>query len=267
MEFGLGWNPHAEEQHADAMSSLVQPVCAASDSELPPSVDPRGELSINNQLRFNSCCGNAVDKALEFDHWIETKQVVNLSARFSYLAARTVDGTNGGPDAGASISGGAMGAKRYGCLLEEQCPYWTGGFDPTLSDEMLRLASPHRAQSAVNLGTDVDAIRRFIGSGQGGVIIGIWWTTGFRDYHGGVMTHRPGGSTLGGHALAVLGYTVDGNLIIFNSHDKTYGDGGCIIIAPDVLYQELAASPFGAMGISGLPVFTKRKFSWQGAFA
>jgi len=272
MEFGLGWNPDAEDKHADAIASLVRPVCTAVDSELPKTVDPRGILSINNQLQFNSCDGNSIDKCLEFDHWIETRNVIDLSARFSYLAARMMDGTNDGPDAGASIRGGALGAKEIGCVLEQKFPYWKRGeqFSSHVPEELLTAAKSHRVQSVAELGTDIDAIHRFIGTAQGGVSIGIWWTTGFRDYRGGPMTRRPGGSTLGGHALAVLGYLVSGGhlfFIVFNSHDESYGDKGCIIIAADVLYQELHASPFGAMGVSGLPTFTKRKFSWQGVFA
>lgn len=269
---GLGLLP-PDGRHDAAMAAMSKPMCAASDAEIPESVDYGDIISINDQGPRNSCCGNAVDKALEIDHYIETKQVINLSARFSYLAARTIDGTNDGPDQGAMIEGGARGAHELGCVLEDQFPYWRDDekFDPTLPSEIKLIAAKGRCESICPFQSD-DEMVRFIGTGQGAGIFGIWWNEALANYDGAQPIHRSmgGGSVLGGHALSTGEYvTINGEIyfIVRNSHGLRYGNRGRIIVHRRVLWNAIKAAPWGAWGITSKKSFTKRPFpGFQGVF-
>lgn len=265
MRPGLGLLP-PDGRHDAAMAAMTQPMCAASDAELPESVDYGDIISINDQGPRNSCCGNAVDKALEIDHYIETEQVINLSARFSYLAARTIDGTNDGPDAGAMIEGGARGANEIGCVLEEQFPYWRNdeAFDPTMPGEVKLIAAKGRCKSICRF-RSADEMVRFIGTRQGASIFGMWWNESIANYDGAQPIRRSlgGGGTLGGHALETGEYvTIDGEIffIVRNSHGVRWGNRGRMFVHRDVLWNAIQAAPWGAYGLSGLPTFTKRPF-------
>lgn len=253
------------------MTALSKPTCTVSDSEIPAEVDP--VLSVNDQGPFGSCCGMAVDKALERDHFIEAGEVINLSARFSYLAARTMDGNNRGPDRGAQIEGGARGAAELGCVEEKDFPYWPfdeQAFDPELPESILELAAKHKVRSVAPMGS-MDEIIRFIGSGQGAVIYGIFWTEGMQAYAGRApITRDPGGYERGGHALCIPGYmNVNGERWpkTWNSHGIAYGNGGTFVAEPGWLWRKIRQAPWGAWGISGLASFKVRPFrGMEGVF-
>ena len=131
---GLGWEPGLEAIHTAEIAHLRQSFVAADGDDLPDAVDPGDTLTINDQGRRNSCCGNAIDKALEWDHWLSHRRKVNLSARWSYCAAKRIDGSDLSRDAGASIRGGCRGAAEIGCVEESAFPYWAANepFSATL---------------------------------------------------------------------------------------------------------------------------------------
>lgn len=261
MERGLGWRPDLEPQHANIVAAMQRPMCAVSAERLPDNVDPGDKLTINDQRHFSSCSGNAIDKILEWDHLLEHKTPVNLSARFSYLAARTIDGTNSQGDGGASISGAARGAAEIGCVKEEVLPYWPDdNFDPTLSSEVLRTASEKKLRAICDI-RSYDEYINFVGTGQGAVALGIWWTQGLANYRGGDPITSVGGGRLGGHAVAAIGYVTWRGMKcpkIWNSHGDGYGNKGTFWVTPDVFTMFLNG-PFGAKGMSGSPAFTKRR--------
>ena len=254
---GLGLLP-PDGRHDTAMAVLERPMCAATDAEIPDEVDPVDTLCVNDQGPFNSCCGNAVDKALERDHHISTGEIINLSARFSYCAARMIDGTNDGPDQGAQIEGGARGASEIGCVTEETLPYWPfdqNAFDPEIPQPVLNQAGQHKARAIARMRSIEEAIR-FLGSGQGALIFGIWWTTGLQNFSGGgPITRDPGGRVVGGHALCLPAYkTISGYRWPkpWNSHSRRWGDNGTMTVEPDLLWRWVQAAPWGMYGISGL---------------
>lgn len=238
-------------------------MCAATDAEIPDEVDPADTLDVNDQGQRNSCCGNAVDKALERDHNIATGEVINLSARFSYLAARIIDGTNDGPDQGAQIEAGARGSLEIGYVTEQVLPYWRDGeqFDPELPLSVLDIASKSKAPSICRM-RSMDEIIRFIGSGQGAVIYGIWWTEGLMNFRGSEPIRSSfGPGNVGGHALCIAGYKNIGGEKwpkTWNSHGRGWGDNGTFTANPDLLWRAIEEAPWGAYGISAGAKFSKR---------
>mgnify|MGYP003657973274 CR=1 FL=1 len=270
---GLGLLP-PDGRHDAAMSRLMKPMCAATDAEIPDEVDPGEILTVNDQGPFNSCCGNATDKALEWDRWLTTGKRENLSARFSYCAARMIDGTNDGPDAGAQIEAGARGSSEIGFVTEADLPYWDyqngEGFDPEIHPDMLKLAQQNKAQSIVRM-RSMDECFRFIGTNQGGIIYGIWWTQELQNYDGSFMIQQSfGSSVVGGHALCLPGYkTIDGEKCpeTWNSHSVRWGSKGRMVTRPNVLWKAIEAAPWGAYGISCGKSFTKKPFQgFHGVF-
>lgn len=260
--FGLGWNPDNESRHDDAMKALWQPVCAVADSEIADAIDYGNAIPVKNQLHFNSCDGNATATALQGDEFLTYGKSVELSARASYIFARLMDGTNDGPDAGASIQGGAIGAKEYGAVSERDFPYYQYGdrFDPSMPADILQLAGNHRIRSACPL-RNYDEWLRFVGTRQGTTIIGIWWTDALANYRGEGPVINDRGRRVGGHALAAFEY-IDVNgvkyPVVRNSHAPDWGRKGRMWVAPDIFDRWLTYAPFGAMGVSGLPRFSKR---------
>jgi hypothetical protein len=198
---------------------------------------------------------------------LETGDVVNLSARFSYITTKIVDGTFDGPDAGASISGAAIAATRYGECEESLCPYWRdderyNNFIPPAAYEQ---ATNHKLRTFTPI-DNWDAGRTFIGSGQGGIIFGITWTWGLANFQGTILTKRDlGGGYLGEHAVCLCGYTKDGRGIFYNSHGTGWGSNGTAEVDPAVLDYWFRNSQHGFRGFSDLPSFRERVLkSWEG---
>lgn len=267
MTHGLGLLP-PDGRHDEAVAAMSRPMCAATDAEIPDDVDASDSLTVNDQGPFNSCDGNATDKALERDVFLATGEKKNFSARFSYLAARVIDGTNDQPDGGATIEGGAVAAHKMGRVLESEFPYWDyqngEGFDPTLPPHILQLGLQNCAQSIVRM-PSMEACLRFLGTGQGAIVYGMWWTEELMNYGGGSapISHSFGTSTVGGHALCMAGYhTVDGEKCpeTWNSHGVRWGNQGRMIVRPNLMWQAIQAAPWGAWGISCGSSFTKKPF-------
>ena len=270
MNFGLGWNPDLEAQHAAALTALHQPLCALS-AAIPDVIDPRSTIHCNNQGPFNSCEGNSRAKCLEYCNWVISGTWTKLSARFSYLTTKIVDGTLNGPDAGASIAGGVLASTKYGECTEERLPYWnwsageqySNGIPPSATE----MGLAHRLRSSTPLRSYDEGIA-FLGGGVGAITFGITWTTDLRDCTGVITAVR--GTALGGHAVAILGYIPRGGErwpLLYNSHSKSWGDNGTALVAPRLFDDWCRNSPYGVYGVSDLPVFTQRTFSWKGLVA
>lgn len=261
MQFGLGLRPDLEAQHADALRALRQLTCAPS-APLPAEVDPRPFIKALNQGYRNTCCGHARALVSGFCGWIETGVYVPVSRRYCYLTTKIVDGTLRGGDEGASISGAALASTKYGECRETTLPYWGDGerYSTGIPDEATREGLAHKIASHTRLQT-VDAIRQFIGSGQGGVIFGIAWTQGLANFRGKILTMRDiGGGYLGEHAVCYAGYTRDGRLIFFNSHGQGWGTNGTAEVDEEVSVHWMRNSQHGHYGESDLEVFEQRPF-------
>jgi hypothetical protein len=260
MNYGLGCNP--DNGQLAVLDSRLSCAAAAPTEPMPAEVDP--PLDVNDQLQFNSCCGNADDKASEFDHWAETGVVVNLSARFSYLTAKLIEGSSDS-DNGAQIGSAGLASQKYGKCLEETFPYWRQGerYSQDIPEPAFRMGLAHQA-GAVHQPNSVDQMLDMIGSLQAASIFGIFWYSSLAGYDGQqeVIT-RVGGGSGGGHALCCCGYkTIAGQRVpkIWNSHSRRWGRNGTMLMDPDLFWQLVTQAPFGIRAITKLPAFATRKF-------
>jgi hypothetical protein len=255
---------------SSAEIGLVDSVCSAPpvyDGDIPDTLNARKWLRVNDQGLRNSCCGNAVDKALELSRLFDLafqSHPEDLSARWSYLAALDWAQTLQRGDGGVSIEAGVMASRDTGALLESEYPYWRQGelFETELPLHLLTRARLHRVQSVARATTGEEVIQR-LGAGIGATVFGMYWTTGMGGYTGGIIDRVPGGRSLGGHAVCAVDYERSRGLIwVANSHGERWGDGGWFAVTVDTMTQ-LLAQPFGAYTVSGVQGFAPRKYRFK----
>jgi hypothetical protein len=260
-----------EATHSESLA--IDTVCAAPVIErktIPPTLGSRKWLTVNDQGDFNSCCGNATDKALEWSRWAGLDyrdEPENLSARFAYLAALAWAGNLGKGDNGVSIEAGVMAAHEIGAVLETDCPYWRdgSGIDSSISPWESK-AGLHKVRSVAKV-SSVDEVVQALGQGIAATVFGIYWTSGLANNRGEVLSRDPGGFRLGGHAVCAVDYQRGGELIeIANSHGADYGDCGRLVVTAEY-FQTLLSHPFGAFLVSGVQGFTPRPYRFQGFMA
>ncbi len=254
---------------SSAEIGLVDSVCSAPpvyDGDIPDTLNARKWLRVNDQGLRNSCCGNAVDKALELSRLFDLafqSHPEDLSARWSYLAALDWAQTLQRGDNGVSIEAGVMASRDIGALLESEYPYWRQDepFERELPSNLLTRAKLHRVQSVARATTGKEVIQR-LGAGIGATVFGMYWTAQMAAYRGGVID-RISGNRSAGHAVCAVDYQKsDGIIWVANSHGQGWGDHGWFAVTTDVMTQ-LLSQPFGAYTVSGVQGFKPRKYNFK----
>ena len=200
-----------------------------------------------NQGPIGSCQGNGLTSILERLALVLGKKI-QLSRIFAYLATQKIDGLLGS-DRGSTISGGGKLAVTHGVPLESLTGYpsrYPGKSEITkiLNDANYAAGSEYKAKSIWKVPQDVAQCMDFIGGG-GGISIGIAWNSRVIPADRIVTKFAPSGRT-GGHAMAVLGYTLGGSMIAVNSH----GDGR-YEWTPEAWLQMLKHPRTAAIGLMG----------------
>lgn len=201
-----------------------------------------------NQLQIGSCQGNDLSSCLERLRKVLNLTVEQLSRIFAYLASQKLDGLLG-RDQGSTISGGVKLALSTGVPPESMTGYPTsypGSSERAriLSPENYAAGAPYKAVSSWKVPEDPEEACNFIGGG-GAISLGIVWYSGIipRDR---IVRSYSVNARGGGHAIAVLGYDKDGNLIPVNSH----GDGP-FKITPDAWRGMMRHNYTAAIGLVG----------------
>jgi C1A family cysteine protease len=184
-----------------------------SVGDTPERVDPRrssvpGFLPVEDQLAIGSCAGNALADVGEMAYTIATGQAVQLSRMFAYIAAQIVDNING--DNGSTISAGTKVA-REGICSEVVGPYpRTYPGRSYITQAMLTDRKNYILQSHTEIKQEPDA-RGFLGSGAGGIQIGISWGNEMTPDANGCI-RRFTGAGGGGHSVGIVGYVPDADI-------------------------------------------------------
>lgn len=211
-----------------------------------------------NQGRLGSCQGHGLTSVLERLAFA-CGLTVQLSEIFAYLATQKIDGLLGS-DSGSTISGGAKLAMATGVPLESVTGY-PGSYPSRsaiaqyLSKENYEAAAQHKAKSLWQVEDNLDKTLDFLGGG-GAITFGISWYSGLIPKDRVVRDFNPSrNKLLGGHAMAVLGYTKDGELKAANSHAD-----GPYIITPSAWSKMLQHRSTAAIGLMGNP--TAEPIDW-----
>ena len=249
-----GWRLDLEEH--EILNMQAKP-CMLDTFTAPDSVDHRDWLKVENQGQMGSCTGHAMTTCLEICEYIDTEgNNIQLNRMFSYITGQTVSGLVG-RDQGATIYGVVQAAKSYGICPEELWPYNSNKYTTKIPNQATSIAKEHRLQNHTRLNS-YDEIFQFLAAGQGAIIIGIRWMSDHANA-GAVLT-KNGGRRLGGHALALTGYTSRerrkrSNIIMTNSHGTGWGLNGHTEVEADLIDVWCADNYTDIYGVTDLQEF------------
>lgn len=246
------------------LPSCIQMPTAFGDEELPEEVDFTSWLRNENQQNMGSCEGHMLSNLGEIAMYIASGgEIIQFSPLFAYYASQRVDNLQG-VDRGATISAGATVATEVGWCPLELMPYPNPvRYRWELPEKCLKEAANYKCGYKTQI-TNYDQLIRFIGTGQGGVGIGILWDSNVMrpNSENCVESYRAGG---GGHAVTFAGYSTrrarDGRRYpkLRNSWGDSYGEGGTVEVSPYAIDQMFASRYTVAIGVSDLksPVIRK----------
>lgn len=225
------------------------------------TVDPRDVLKIENQSSQGACQGHAISSVCEWCYILATGNPdLQLSRAMGYYETQRIDGING--DRGSTISGGVKLATNTGICEETLWPY-PSRYDndrPNAWNDVVANASQYKIQSSYRL-KSYDAIRTFLGSGQGGVSIGISWGNSMSKSV--VDSFKAGG---GGHAIGLFSLSdrKDANgspwVWMMNSWGSNWGNRGWSEWSPRAVDQMMVHRFTVAIGLSDMPGVAPREF-------
>ena len=264
-EFIGGWLH--DEEDVEFLNSLPDesPVLAMQGTYTEVKVDPRKAMRIENQGRVGSCQGHALSSCVELSYYIATGDLTRqLSRAYGYYETQRIDSISG--DRGSTISGGIKLATTRGIPREELWKY-SGRYDARRPSDWQAVetdAAIHKIGQSYRM-SSYDGVRTFLGSGQGGISIGISW---------GREVDRPivnsfSGAGGGGHAIALLGLSdrldTSGRPFVWmmNSWGANWGNGGWSEWAPAALEQMLKHKYTACYGMSDMPNVKPREYTLE----
>ncbi|MDP8215207.1 MAG: C1 family peptidase [Candidatus Euphemobacter frigidus] len=217
--YGLGCLKDPADNR-DVPMQLVLPRITA-----PPRVDYTGLMSpVRNQGEEGTCVAFAsVVGIKEYQEQAERRRLIELSPRYLYHLCKRMDGVPGQEGTFPRI---AMKALAQNGVCPEECwpyqPYQTDHSCPTADEEAL----PFKIRTYARLNEIVEMERSL--SINGPFLAGVNVFSDWFEDHGGKIPLPPKDeSSLGGHAICIMGYSRSGNYFKFkNSWGTGWGDHG-----------------------------------------
>ena len=256
-----GWLVDDEDQQFLATLDDDSAVMGLVGSYSEVTIDPRDVLKVENQRNQGACQGHSLTSACEWCYILESgNKDLQLSRAMGYYETQRIDGIRG--DRGSTISGGVKLATNTGICEERLWPY-PGAYRnqrPMGWSEITTNAAQYKIQSSYRL-ESYGAVRAFLGSGQGGISIGISW--GSRMSKPVVESFRAGG---GGHAVGLfsLSERKDSSgrpyVWMMNSWGAKWGNRGWSEWAPKAVEQMFRHRFTVAIGLSDMPGAKPREF-------
>lgn len=260
-----GWRQDLENYDAIAALPGEDDVVALFGSYKEVAFDPRDVIRIENQGSVGACQGHGLSSVVEWCHCIASGDTgLQLSRAMGYYETQRIDKLDRRGDVGSTIDGGVQLAMTVGICREELWPYSgrydnrrPGNFELIKADaEQYRIGSKRRMQT-------YDGIRTFLGSGQGGISIGIPWD-GSMD-RPVLEQFRVGRG--GGHAIALLSLSERKDsrgrpyVWMLNSWGQRWGNNGWAEWSPTAIEQMLRHQWTVAVGLSDMPNVEPRELS------
>lgn len=227
------------------------------------AIDPRTVMHIENQGSVGACQGHSISSCVEWCYIIATSDTsLQLSRAMGYYESQRIDGIRG--DRGSTINAGVKLATKSGICREELWPY-SGRYNNTRPDDyqaVLEDAAQYRIKSAVRL-TSYDAVRTFLGSGQGAVHLGIAWG---REMNSAVVKSFAGAGG-GGHAIGLYSLSDRKDdkgrpyCFMMNSWGKNWGNSGWAEWSPGAIDQMMRHRFTVMIGVSDMLNVEPRTFT------
>ena len=225
--------------------------------------DPRKVIRVEQQAQQGACQGHAISTCCEWTYIVQTGDTdLQLSRAMGYYETQRIDGIRG--DSGSTISGGVKLASTTGICEESLWPYPSrySNSRPRDWDAVKANAAKYRIGNSLRL-TTYDGIRTFLGSGQGGITIGISWGNEMSR----AVVESFSGAGGGGHAISLLSLSDrksnDGRPYVWmcNSWGTTFGNGGWSEWSPRAIDQMCNHRHTTAIGVSDMPAVKPRPLS------
>jgi hypothetical protein len=263
-----GWRFDCEDEAYLSLLPNESPVLAMQGTYSEFAFDPREVMKTENQGPVGSCHGQTLSSVTELCTYIATGETtLQLSRSYAYYETQRIDGITG--DRGSTISGGIKLATTRGIPRESLWTY-SGRYEPRRPNNWAEIeadAKNYRVGQSYRM-TTYDGIRTFLGSGQGGISIGISW--------GGEMDRAVvnsfSGAGGGGHAIALLSLSErkdsSGRPFIWmqNSWGTGWGNKGWAEWAPQAVEQMMRHRNTACFGLSDMPNLKPRELdldAWQ----
>jgi C1A family cysteine protease len=257
-----GWLQDEEDwENLYAMSGEHE-VLALMGSYNEVSLDPRRVVRVENQGSQGSCQGHSISSVVEWCYYLASNDLEKqLSRAMGYYESQRLDRISG--DRGSTISAGVRLATNTGICSEPLWPYPSSYNQsrPSNWDAVLQDAATYRIGRSIRL-TTYEAVRTFLGSGQGGINIGISWGSGMS--RAVVESFSAGG---GGHAIALLSLSDRKDsagqpyVWMLNSWGSNFGNKGWSEWSPRAIGQMMSSRSTACIGCSDMPHVKPREIS------
>ena len=260
-----GWRNDLEDWDAVNRMECIDTELMAMSTVDEVTLDPRQILTCHNQGPVGSCRGHSGSTIAEWIRVLITREIpaLELSRAFMYYETQRIDGIRG--DRGSTILGGTKLLLEVGIPPESLWPY-KPVYNPTRPsnwNEILEESKPHKIVRQVRLQT-YDALRAFLGTGQGGVDCGIQWSSAYAKP---VVERYSGGG--GGHAIALptLSERKDSQgrpyVWMFNSHGERSGVAGWSEWSANFIEGAMKNRGNIFVGLTDMPNIEPRTFTKQ----
>lgn len=226
--------PSPKQEHDWLITDALAAGALAAGAAIPATKDLRAAWwGIGDQGSTGSCVGWACADGLLRWHFVKANRLPNtafLSVRFIWMASKETDVANQRPttfieEDGTFLKAALDVARKFGAVREGLLPFGTGQLYQGTEASFYAKAAQRRIDSYFNLQIDVLAWKQWIAN-NGPIMVRLdvdsTWDGVGADGHLDVYN---AGSTRGGHAVSIVGYTAD-RFIVRNSWGTTWGDGG-----------------------------------------
>lgn len=211
----------------------------AAAPQIPPRKDLRAAWwKVNDQGSTGSCVGWASADAVLRWHFVKTNRIGQnelISPRFQWMAAKETDEFVSEPttfieSAGTSLKAALDIARRYGSVEDRFLPFATGALYPGEEQTLYAIAAQRRIASYFNaslgMGHGLAEWRSWIAN-HGPLLVRLdvdaTWDNATATE--GKLDDYRSDTVRGGHAVALVGYTVD-RFIVRNSWGTSWGKDG-----------------------------------------
>ena len=221
----------------------LENAAAAGTLEAPPAVPASKDLreawwKIGDQEATGSCVGWATADSVLRWHFVKERKLGKtdlLSPRFTWMASKETDEFRSAPStfieaAGTSLKAALDVARKFGAIHNKVLPFGSGklygGEEPSFYAAAAQLKISSYFNLSLSRGHDVEDWRKWLAA-KGPLLTRLnvdrtWYDA--TDNSGNLDVYRPK-TAVGGHAVALVGYTKD-RFIVRNSWGTQWGDKG-----------------------------------------
>ena len=241
-----GWLPDVPD-HRDKVYLSLPSLGLPAEVDLRPGCPP-----VYDQGQLGSCTANAISAALDFERHKQGEPFMSPSRLFVYYNERSDDGTVSS-DSGATIRESVKAVLSYGACPESEWPYNIAHFTSKPTKQCYSVATSFEPLSYERIMPQVNDMKTCLADGNVfviGIVVHASMESEETAQTGIVPMPSFSEAVMGGHAVAVVGYTTKNNepyWIVRNSWGADWGDNGYFYLPEEYLTNPSLSSDFWAL--------------------